>query len=293
MEEIKEFKVEVDTIDDWLDGFEARLEALDIRADNRKVKWCKAVIGTVGRGILKNTDPNRTWDQIKDELKRYLGEEDSRTAAWRNLKYYKGENKTLGEMAADILGYARQAATEEDVRQRLATEAFIDAIPWRVAKELKKKKLTSLKKALEEAKFVTALYEEEEKKEKKYEIKLGRDLDGPQEPLNWREIDNQQARRAIRGGWRATDAQQARRATQDDARPARRADEGGEARRAGRWAQSPRMVICWACQEKGHIARYCPLWQEWREQLKKVEPPLQQRVTREREGEADPIQLNW
>ena len=43
MEEIKEFKVEVDTIDDWLDRFEARLEALDIRTDNRKIKWCKVI----------------------------------------------------------------------------------------------------------------------------------------------------------------------------------------------------------------------------------------------------------
>ena len=59
MEEIKEFKVEIDAIDDWLDGFEARLEALDIRNDTRKIKWCKAVIGNVGRGILKNVDPTR------------------------------------------------------------------------------------------------------------------------------------------------------------------------------------------------------------------------------------------
>ena len=73
MEEIKEFKVETDTIDDWLVGSEARLEALDIRADNRKVKWCKAVIGTIGRGILKNLDQNIGWNQVKEELKRYLG----------------------------------------------------------------------------------------------------------------------------------------------------------------------------------------------------------------------------
>ena len=47
MEEINEFKVETDTIEDLLDGFKARLQALGIRADNRKVKWCKAVIGNL------------------------------------------------------------------------------------------------------------------------------------------------------------------------------------------------------------------------------------------------------
>ena len=152
MEKIGEFKVEVDTIDDWLDEFDARLVAVNIRDNAKKVNWCRAVIGSAGRGVLKNVDPNFTWDQVKGELRRYLGE-DNRAAAWRRLKYYKAGDKSLGEIAADLLGHAWAAATEEDVQQRLAVDAFLEAIPWRVACEVKKKKPDTLKKALEEAKF--------------------------------------------------------------------------------------------------------------------------------------------
>ena len=81
MEKINEFKVEVDTIDDWLDEFDARLVAVNIRDNAKKVNWCRAVIGSAGRGVLKNIDPNLTWDQVKGELRRYLGEEDNRAVA--------------------------------------------------------------------------------------------------------------------------------------------------------------------------------------------------------------------
>ena len=171
MEKIDEYKVEVDTIDDWLDEFDARLDAVNIRDNGKKIKWCKAVIGSVGRGVLKNVDPNFTWDQVKGELKRYLGEEDTRAAAWRRLKHYKAGEKSLGEIAADLLGHARAAATEEDVQQRLAVDAFLEAIPWKVAREVRKKKPDTLKKALEEAKFLAVL-EEEENKKKKLEINV-------------------------------------------------------------------------------------------------------------------------
>ena len=171
MEKIDEFKVEVDTIDDWLDEFDARLDAVNIRDNGKKIKWCKAVIGSVGRGVLKNVDPNFTWDQVKGELKRYLGEEDTRAAAWRRLKHYRAGEKSLGEIAADLLGHARAAATEEDVQQRLAVDAFLEAIPWRVASEVRKKKPDTLKKALEEAKFL-ALLEEEENKKNEVEVNV-------------------------------------------------------------------------------------------------------------------------
>ena len=164
MEKVEEFRVTEDTIEDWIEGLEARLDALNIRDNGKKIKWCKAVIGTVGRGILKNVDPQYNWDQVKQELFRYFGEDDSKAAAWRKLKSYRAGTKTLGEIAGDLLGMARAAATEEDVQQRLAIDAFLDAIPWKVAKEVKRKKLDTLKKALEEAKFIMVMNEEEDRK---------------------------------------------------------------------------------------------------------------------------------
>ena len=77
----------------------------------------------------------------------------------------------MGEIEADLLDHARAAATEEDVQQRLAVDAFLEAIPWKVAREVRKKKPDTLKKALEEAKFLAVL-EEEENKKKKLEINV-------------------------------------------------------------------------------------------------------------------------
>ena len=38
MEKIDEFKVEGDTIDDWLDEFDARLDVVNIRDNAKKIK---------------------------------------------------------------------------------------------------------------------------------------------------------------------------------------------------------------------------------------------------------------
>ena len=280
MEKINEFKVEVDTIDDWLDEFDARLVAVNIRDNAKKVNWCRAVIGSAGRGVLKNVDPNLTWDQVKAELRRYLGEEDNRAAAWRRLKYYKAADKSLGEIAADLLGHAKAAATEEDVQQHLAVDAFLEAIPWKVAREVKKKKPDTLKKALEEAKFLGVLDEEEQKK-KKLELNT-------------------------------TMETQKNRKRESDRNPRMTCYNCG---REGHIAwkcpeQERRKTECYACGEEGHIARYCPLWTEWRDNQRKERRrnskeegrnmrPLQQQRNRQRSPEDDrgdrrpPPQLNW
>ena len=280
MEKINEYKVEVDTIDDWLDEFDARLVAVNIRDNAKKINWCRAVIGSAGRGVLKNVDPNFTWDQVKGELRRYLGEEDNRAAAWRRLKYYKAGDKSLGEIAADLLGHARAAATEEDVQQRLAVDAFLEAIPWRVAREVKKKKPDTLKKALEEAKFLGVLEEEEQKKKKlevnaSAEVHLNRTQKTDERPRQNNEEKAPQRNR-ITTCYRC----------------------GEEGHIAWRCPQQERRrkVECYACGEEGHIARYCPLWTEWRDRQSKERRDRRGRPGSPEEDGGDrrpPPQLNW
>ena len=260
MEKVEQFEIGKDTIEDWLDGFEARLAALEIKNEQKKIRWCKAVIGSAGRGILKNTDGG--WDQVKAELRRFLGEEDGRTAAWRNLRQYRAGTKTLGEVAADVLGFARGAADEEDVQQRLAVETFLGAIPWKIAKELKRKKLTTLKAALEKGKLIEAMINEEEEKEWSRMAEVHK-LET--ENNEWHEIGagktswhygeqkrNAGAANVNKGGWET-----------------HRMNEGNWNNNAGtkpnRWSQNGRTFSCWACGEPGHLARTCPLWNEWKE----------------------------
>ena len=234
MEKIEEFKIETSAIEEWLEGFEARAEALGIVNDGKKVRWCRAVIGQVGRSVLRGLDgANATYDAIKAELIRYFGEEDSKAAAWRKLKQYNAGQKGIGEIAADVLSFARAAATENDVRERLAIDAFLSALPWEVARELKKKKVDTLKKALEKAKTISALLEEDRKKA------------GGSHALQ----DSGHTPGAPRGAkegprWEAPRYSQGR----------------GNTRVKG-----PREVVCWACRERGHIVRNCPVWQQWRQ----------------------------
>ena len=60
-----------------------------------------------------------------------------------------------------------RAADEEDVRKQLAVEAFLGAIPWPFAKEIRMKKIENLEEALEEARTRRAIEEEEEGRKKK------------------------------------------------------------------------------------------------------------------------------
>ena len=79
-------------------------------------------------------------------MRRFLGEEDSQSVAWRKLRRYKAEGKPLGEIASDVLGLASLAAGEVHVRQKLAVDAFLEAVPWKYSIELKRRRWILLKK---------------------------------------------------------------------------------------------------------------------------------------------------
>ena len=61
---------------------------------------------------------------------------------------------------------AEKAADEEDVQEKLAVEAFLGAIPCHFAREIRVKRIESLKEALEEAKLRKSLEDEEESKKR-------------------------------------------------------------------------------------------------------------------------------
>ena len=61
---------------------------------------------------------------------------------------------------------AVRAAEEEDVQERLAAEAFLGAIPWPLAKTIRSKRINNLQGALEEARLMKMLDEEEDGKKR-------------------------------------------------------------------------------------------------------------------------------
>ena len=84
----------------------------------------------------------------------------------RNIRGYQAKGKCYGEIASEVRELAVRAADEEDVRERLAVEAFLGAIPWPFTKEIRMKRIENLEEALEEARTRRAIEEEEGRKKK-------------------------------------------------------------------------------------------------------------------------------
>ena len=58
------------------------------------------------------------------------------------------------------MSLARLAATEDDVRDKLAIEAFIDSVPWKYGVEIQNKRIETVEEALKEVKLLQMTEEE-------------------------------------------------------------------------------------------------------------------------------------
>ena len=147
--------------------FECRAACSKITNERTKIQWCRSVIGSVGRQILKGLSERDGWDEAQQELRRYVGEGDSRAAAWKKFRSHQAKGRCYGEIGSKVRELAVRTADEEDVREHLAFEAFLGAIPWPFAREIRMKKIKNLEEALVEARKRRAIEEEEEGGKKK------------------------------------------------------------------------------------------------------------------------------
>ena len=115
MEKYGAYKPDEETIEAWLDGFEARLLCHDIVSNDRKRHWCQALVGEAGRNILKKLPLRATWAQVKQELIDVLGEANPRDRAFDILVNYRAGDKGLGEIAADIIAKAIKATDDAEM----------------------------------------------------------------------------------------------------------------------------------------------------------------------------------
>ena len=163
MDKFEPFKPDEETIESWVDAFEARLLCHNIQGCERKRHWCQALVGEAGRNIIKKIPQRATWDQIKAELYGVLGEANPKDLAFDQLLNYKPGDKGLGEIATDIITKAGRATEDLEAQNRLGIRAFLSAIPASLGKELRRKHLLSVKDALEEARFLQRVQDEEGK----------------------------------------------------------------------------------------------------------------------------------
>ena len=81
MEKYEQFRPDEETIESWLDGFEARILCHNIQTGEKKRNWCQALVGEAGRSIIKKLPRAATWDEVKQELCDVLGEADPKERA--------------------------------------------------------------------------------------------------------------------------------------------------------------------------------------------------------------------
>ena len=82
MEEFGQFRPDEETIESWLEAFEARLVCHGIRNDNAKRNWCSALVGEAGRSIIKKLPSRSTWAQVRQEVIEVLGESNPKERAF-------------------------------------------------------------------------------------------------------------------------------------------------------------------------------------------------------------------
>ena len=233
MEKFEQFKPDEETIESWLDGFEARLLCHNIQFFEKKRNWCQALVGEAGKSIIKKLPHAATRDEVKRELCDVLGEADPKERAIEGLLQYKPKDKGLCEIAADIITKAARATDDVAMQAKLGLKAFLKAIPESIGRELRRKHFHSVREALQEAKFLQTIQDNEDLEKGKV-LTVAKKEEKPKE----NRVDLEQV---VGECLKQLQAQ---------------ANVGGKTERPGNAVRGK--FRCWCCGEEGHFLRQCP-----------------------------------
>ena len=137
-------------------------------------------------------------------------------------------------MATDIMAKASIATNDADLQTQLGLKAFLQAVPRKIGRELRRRHFDSVKEALNEACFLQSVEEEEGRGSGKIFTVEADSEPSVEEP----KVDIQQI---VEACMKQIQAQQPR--------------EGRSERRRS----SRRKLRCWYCGEEGHTIRECPV----------------------------------
>ena len=120
------------------------------------------MVGEAGNSIIEKLPQAATWAEIKAELCSVLGDGEPKKRAFEILSRYKPKSKGLGEMASDIMAKAAIATNDADLQTQLGLKAFMQAVPRSIGCELRRRYFDSAREALEEARFLQSVEEDED-----------------------------------------------------------------------------------------------------------------------------------
>ena len=237
MEKFEKYNPDEETIEAWLKGFEIRLLCNNITAADRKRNWCRALVGEAGNSIIEKLPLAATWSEIKAELCSVLGDGEPKKRAFEIFSRYKPKSKGLGEMATDIMAQATIATNDADLQMQLGLKAFLQAVPRNIGRELRRRHFNSVKEALDEARFLQSVEEDEDWDSGKiFTVKAE-----AKSPVEEPKVNIQQI---VEACMKQMQAQQPKKEQSERPRTSRR------------------KFRCWCCGEAGHTLRECPIIQQ-------------------------------
>ena len=236
MDKYNKYNPDEEAIEAWLKGFEIRLLCHNISDTDRKLNWCRSLVGEAGNSIIEKLPQAATWAEVKEELCSVLGEGNPKKRAFDVLQDYKPKGKGLGEMASDIMAKVSLATSDADLQVQLGLKAFLQAVPRNIGLELRRRHFVLVKEALKEARLLQAVIEEDKDHESREVFKGKEEVKPVKEP----KVD---LNRVVEACIRKLQTLQACK---------KQSERPGSARKRRR---------CWCCGQKGHLVRACPLVQ--------------------------------
>ena len=126
-------------LSDWLLELEQRFQLGEVEADRAKITWCQLLIGATGNSILAGLDADATWEAAKETLLSWLGAGSIRDAAWVALKHLTKGSKEIIELASEAERLAKRLhPRDEEAAERHVVDAFLSALDWPLAAEVRK-----------------------------------------------------------------------------------------------------------------------------------------------------------
>ena len=236
MDKYDKYNPDEETIEAWLKGFEIRLLCNNITAADSKRNWCRSLVGEAGNSIIEKLPQSTDWTEVKKELCSVLGEGDPKKRAFEVLSCYKPKSKGLWEMATDIMAKVSLATNDADFQAQLRLKAFLQAVSRNIGRELRRRHFVSVKEALEEARFLQSVEEEESHGSGKIFT-----VEADSEPSA--EKPQMAVQQIIEACMKQMQAQQPKQ---------------GQSERP----RSRRKLRGWCCGEEGHTLRECPVVQQ-------------------------------
>ena len=239
MDKYDKYNPDDETIDAWLKGFEIRLLCNNITAADRKRNWCRSLVCEAGNSIIEKLPQAATWTEVKEELCSVLGEDDPKKRAFEVLSNYKPKGKGLGEMATDIMAKATIATNDADLQMQLGLKAFLQAVPRNIGRELRCRQFDLVKEALDEARFLQSVEEDENCGSGKIFT-----VEADSKPLV--EEPKMDIQQIVEACMKQMQAQQPKKEQSERPRSSRR------------------KLRFWFCEKEGHTMRACPVVQQYK-----------------------------